>query len=248
MKGIQTITIAGLTMGVAYLGWMLPAGAQSAQLKKPAQNDSALSARQIAPQDASGLRAGFVPPQGSASGTGFIPPQKSGSVFIPPQGSGVSSARFTPPSGSGGGAVAGAGLIGPQCLNRHAVEPTLVYSSSGSTLLGPSHETLVIYDNGLVMASRMSAVSAGASVMLTKTVSTDVIDALSAQLAALGASELCDDDALVIDLPLITVTIFDEPGTDACAHTFSYYQTFSGAHAAVDQAIQDFLALEFPGF
>lgn len=241
MKGIQTITIAGLTMGAAYLGWMLPAGAQGQQIKKPAQGGSALSAGKIDPQDAGAVRASFVPPQSSGGG--------SGTIFVPPQGSSV-SARFLPPQSTGGGSGGslGGGLIGAQCFNRHAVEPMLVYTSSGSTLLGPSHETLVIYDNGTVLASKINAVSAGASVMLMKAVGVDVIDALSAQLSALDASELCDSATIAIDLPLVTLTVFDDPDTDAAAHTFSYYQTFSGAHAAVDQAIQDFLALEFPGF
>lgn len=135
------------------------------------------------------------------------------------------------------------------CANSMAVEPVLIYNLSGGTLLGPMHLCLVVYGDGLATISRRDSSTPPAGTAESKHVSPASLQSLSLALAAAGAELSCDQVSPVMqDVPLATVTVFSASGTDAAAHTFSYWQASSGPYGAVESILQDFIGAEFEPF
>jgi hypothetical protein len=125
-------------------------------------------------------------------------------------------------------------------------EPVLVYDVTGSTLIGPVHESLVVYNNGHVSWSAASFFTGGDGESCTFQVPIDVVRKLARALADAGAFELPDDPSLVTDVPLLTVTVM-KAATDAKAHTFSFFGGFGDPHANVAMIINDFISEYVPG-
>ena len=136
----------------------------------------------------------------------------------------------------------------PDCVNTKVREPVLFYDSTGSTLLGPSHYQLSVYNDGLVTVSRIDPLAPGAGRVGIRMVSPEAVDNLAQSLAAAGASALCDDPLTVADMPLTTITVCSLPGMDGASHTFSYWQGVSGPALLVESILQGFVQAEFEGF
>jgi hypothetical protein len=123
-------------------------------------------------------------------------------------------------------------------------EPTLVFDITGFSLLGELHTSMVVYNDGLVSYSNRSGFLGGDGQSCTVSVPQNAVRKLTRNLAGAGAGALEDNQQLVLDVPLTTVT-FMKPGTDTKAHTFSFYIGGS-AHSEVSQIIGEFVAENIP--
>lgn len=138
--------------------------------------------------------------------------------------------------------------LDPGCPNPIPHEPVILVDVSGATLLGPVHAHLAIYSNGQASYSEQRPGGLGLQpavrVGTAQLVPADLI-ALRRSLELAGASLLCDQAQVVLDVPLTTVTVL-RGGPQAQAHTFSYWIP-SGPYALVQERIDAALALYFPG-
>jgi len=146
------------------------------------------------------------------------------------------------------------------CTNTLPQEPVLIYDVSGFGFGGQIHLHLSLYTNGLASIS-----SAPGGVIFPEAQTTGgfggffepkaellyvdpaVVAQLAENLAAVGAFKACDEDAIIADIPLTTVTVF-RGETNARAHTFSYWTPLSPQTQAVSTLINDFIATNFPNF
>ncbi len=117
------------------------------------------------------------------------------------------------------------------------LEPVLNFDVSGSTLTGPLHHRLTVYNNGLITASQCSGFS-GANSAGTGFTTPALAEKLRKELIDAGGLTLPDQNLSVADIPLTTVTVF-KGNTNAKAHTFSYWVGFKG-YAKIAQIISDF--------
>ncbi len=134
--------------------------------------------------------------------------------------------------------------------NLQMREPILVFDVSGSSLLGPLHSRLSVYNDGLATVSRWSdnVVFGGEDGdAAINYVGSEAVDSLRKQLSAAGAFSLTDQLLIVADLPLSTVTFFRKPGTRSVANTYSYW-VGTGEYGAVNTVIANFIDAHFPGF
>ena len=141
--------------------------------------------------------------------------------------------------------------ITPQPVNTWNREPTVVWDSSGSTLLGSIHLRVSIYSDGLVTASKFFPTLPGpiqpvcVEKAKTKTIPVAQVRMFHQTLLAAGANTLNDNPLVVTDVPLQTMTFFRHPGPNARSHTFNYWAT-NGAWGNVDALIRQFIMTEFP--
>jgi hypothetical protein len=132
------------------------------------------------------------------------------------------------------------------CPNAYQREPVLVYDKTGSTLIGPIHEQLTVYSDGLATYSRLDYFEPTGRVFV-RTLTPAALDQLVHTLAAVGAHVQCDDPTIITDVPLVTVTVLQGDGADAAAHSFSYYDASAGAPGLVESIVQDFISTEIEG-
>jgi hypothetical protein len=133
----------------------------------------------------------------------------------------------------------------PPCLNVFPHEPVLFYEVSGFTLCCLVDQQLAVYGDGSVRISRATYDGANSKSQLAY-VGTGSVQALVADLGALGAGSACDDPAQVSDVPLSTLTMM-RGETDGRAHTFSWLHA-DGTGGAVAARLDAFVAATFPGF
>lgn len=115
-------------------------------------------------------------------------------------------------------------------------EPVLIFDVSGSTLAGPVHSNLSVYNNGRVSLAEFSA--NGERRNLSTQIAGSDARALARALEVAGGSQLEDQVQQALDVPLTTVTVFDGE-TDALAHTFSYWIP-SGDYGAIQELVDSF--------
>jgi hypothetical protein len=131
------------------------------------------------------------------------------------------------------------------CPNTIRHEPLVLYDITGSTLAGPIDIGLTVYNDGTARIS-----STGQFGQPSKAATTLIAPEKAAQLlfdlASLGAGQLCDNLALVPDLPVSTLTILRD-GIDSKSHTFSWVLP-QAPYAAVQARMQDFIHSNFPNF
>jgi len=133
----------------------------------------------------------------------------------------------------------------PACESLWGAVPVLMFDRSGSTLIGPVHESLILFSDGLAIHARRGAdIRDGGSVEM-KNVSAGSAKALWQEVMAAGAASLCDDPAYVTDMPLTKVTVFTPAGFDSIAHTYAYYLAPAGAASQVELLIENFVETEF---
>lgn len=141
-------------------------------------------------------------------------------------------------SASGGGS---SGVVIPVIGFPFVREPVLVYDVTGSTLLGPVHVSLKVYNDGLVSyVSRAQPILGGTDLVHTTLVPVSVVEQLTLDLDAAGADVLPDSILPVFDIPVSTVSFAAEPGTKASIHTFSWLGGTT-AHQAVGAIVNAFI-------
>ncbi len=119
-------------------------------------------------------------------------------------------------------------------------EPVLIFDVTGSSIAGPVHDSVVVYNNGLVSVSEFRMFQGNDGSTRTVSVPVKAVRRLSSALAAAGAFSLQDSAATFPDLPVTTISVLSGK-TDAKAHTFSVTVGNAG-HAAVQGIIQNFLS------
>jgi len=133
----------------------------------------------------------------------------------------------------------------PPCANLFPHEPVVVYEISGHTLCCLVDESLTVYGDGYARLSRATYDGTGSKSQLAY-VGTAPVQALIADLGALGAGTSCDRPELVSDMPLSTLSVM-RGETDGRAHTFSWFFD-DGAGGAITARLDAFVQATFPGF
>ena len=141
-------------------------------------------------------------------------------------------------SARGGGVTTDPALSSAIQLAQIVVEPVLNFDVTGSTLLGPIHLRLTVYNNGLITASQCGL--NGSNSAGTTVTSPAQVAQLRKDLIEAGGMTLPDQSLIVADLPLTTVTVF-RGSTNSRSHTFSYWASFA-EYAPIAQIINDFSA------
>ncbi len=131
------------------------------------------------------------------------------------------------------------------CPNTIQHEPLVLYDVNGSTIAGPIDTSLVVYNDGTTRVSSTSQFGLPSKSEIAY-LGPNVAHQLLLDLSALGAGHLCDEFAVVPDLPTSTLTIFRD-ATDSRNHTFSWVIT-PAPYDAVQQRLQDFIHANFPNF
>lgn len=108
----------------------------------------------------------------------------------------------------------------PFCPNSFEREPVLLYEVTGGTLSGPIDRFLSLYSDGTARLSSYLGDGMGSSQLGGATPSE--VDGLHAELVALGAMNLCDQEDLVSDVPLSTLTVFRRNQRPR-SNTFSWF-------------------------
>lgn len=136
----------------------------------------------------------------------------------------------SPPPGSG-------------CNEIFHSEPVIVFHLSGGTLASQIEESLLVFNNGSVLHARSETFPAQ-MVVEAAFVSQGAVRSLFQDLVGLGASGLCDQNLVVSETPLRTLTLMR--GTpNSLSHTFSYYG-FDIPYQPIDDRIRNFIAVTFP--
>lgn len=145
------------------------------------------------------------------------------------------------------------------CTNTLPQEPVLMYDVSGFGLGGQIHLHLSLYSNGLASISSAPGgiifpeqTSGGFGGFFDPKAEMVFVDPaavaeLAENLALAGAFKACDEDAIIADIPLTTVTVF-RGETNSRAHTFSYWTPLSPQTQAVGTLISEFIDKYFPNF
>jgi hypothetical protein len=139
-------------------------------------------------------------------------------------------------------ALPGPGLACPDPIPVH---PVLIHDIAGSTLIGPLYRHLIVYSNGHASLSA-TTYEPDPGRAQTGILTPAETAQLAADLQAAGAFRLCDDDSVISDMPLTTVTVF-RGGPDALAHTYSYLQA-SSQQQGVEDLVNQLIATKFPNF
>jgi hypothetical protein len=132
-------------------------------------------------------------------------------------------------------------LTNQGCTNLYPREPLVLYEVSGGSLGGPIDYTLSVNNDGSARLASSIGDGMGSSQLVA--VPPAEVAALHGDLVALGAFMLCDQEELVSDVPLSTLTIFrttPRPRTN----TFSW---LGGAAEVgeIQMRLEDFIAEHF---
>jgi hypothetical protein len=147
-------------------------------------------------------------------------------------------------------AIGGFGTAGAPapCTSVFGIEPVLLYDSTGSSLIGPVHEGLIVYSDGTAIRTRKDAQDAGdAGTIQVRNVGSRAARMLQGALLAAGAAQLCDDPTYVADVPMAKLTLFEGLAPDSAAHTVCYWRAPVGDAQIVEGLVRNFLATQFPG-
>lgn len=131
------------------------------------------------------------------------------------------------------------------CPNVIAHEPIVVYEVSGSTLLGPTDLSLIVYSDGALRLSSSSA-NEGAGKIASAAIDAEDAAQLAADLVATSVGKGCDQNATVTDMPLKTLTLL-RGDAHAKAHSHSWW-TANGSEARAEFVLESFIAAAFPNF
>lgn len=130
------------------------------------------------------------------------------------------------------------------CGNFLKQEPILMYDVSGSTIAGPIHQHLTVYNNGFVTFSEIQLGTLDNRALTTQ-VSLSEVQALLQGLRDTGAYQLCDGHSIGNDIPQKSVTVF-QGATDARAHSFNFYT--GSAFTDFQILMLDFIDMHIPPF
>ena len=127
------------------------------------------------------------------------------------------------------------------CPNLVPREPLVLYEVTGGTLSGPIDYALTVYSDG---AARLSSYLGEGGIGSGQLVQLDpgTVGALRAGLEAAGALQACDQEGVVTDVPLQTLTVF-RAGSTRRSNTFSWF--WDDDLAQVRELLDDFIATHF---
>lgn len=131
-----------------------------------------------------------------------------------------------------------------RCPATWSSDPVLVVDVAGTTLGGMVSRHLVVYSDGRAMLAERATRDEPARVE-TATIAPGFVEQLRLDLEYAGAFDACDDTAVVADVPLTTVTVFDR-GRHARTNTFHYLVPGPG-QASTHLVIDLFVATHLPG-
>lgn len=100
-------------------------------------------------------------------------------------------------------------------------EPTLIYDVTGSTILGPIHTSLIVYNDGYVSYSKFESFALEPEEFIHKLVPDVIVKRLTNDLRDAGIMNLQDSVSMAVDVPVTTVT-YMRPQINANAHTYSH--------------------------
>ena len=125
--------------------------------------------------------------------------------------------------------------------------PVVVYSLRGGTLLGTVHTQLTVYNNGFATIAKMddSVIFGQVEDVASAGVGPAAANKLLLDLVQNGAVTLPDQNTIIFDTPLTTLTILEGKQL-GLSRTFSYF--FGPEYSGVNQVIVDFIQTHFPGF
>lgn len=131
-----------------------------------------------------------------------------------------------------------------------AREPVLIFDQTGGTLVGPVHQNLIVYSDGLMAYSLANnvVIPGGGEFIDARIAFHPDVDQLIKDLGAAGAGTLQDGGFFVVDAPVNTVSFFRSPGTNARGNTFSYFggTEYAATSEIIFDTINSFFPLEDP--
>lgn len=135
-----------------------------------------------------------------------------------------------------------------QCPNLVRLEPVLIYSSTGATVLGTEDVSLVVYNNGNARWTRFFStfeVPGATSEVRLSFAGEDAVRDLVLDLSVLGAGTECDEDLSLVDVSAIRTLTLLRDQTDTRGHTLNWG---SGAapYGALQARIDAFVQSTFP--
>ena len=137
------------------------------------------------------------------------------------------------------------GTVVVPSLGEIVNEPVLVFSLTGGTLTGTVHAQLAVYNSGFATLAEKSDVvfpNPGEHIDVQTTyLDQRDIRKLRGELKAAGSFDLGDQQLVLSDIPLSTITVLEGPK----ANTFSYFAS-TGAYEAPALVVDDFIATHFP--
>ncbi len=122
-------------------------------------------------------------------------------------------------------------------------EPIVVLNMSGGVFAGHIEESLIVYNTGHVVHARTAEFEPEPTVEMAHVQPLELRDFFE-DLVDLGAGGACDQELVVTETPLRTLTML-RGQADSNSHTFSYYGV-EQPYLAIDDRILDFLAATFP--
>ena len=132
----------------------------------------------------------------------------------------------------------------PALVNKILHEPIVIYDLTGSTLTGPFNLNLEVYNDGTAKISGVTGQTADARVA---NVGQQTALQFAKDLRSAGAWTLSDQQLVVADVPLKTITVLRGFNGDLEGRSFSYW-TGVNQYQGVEIAAQLFIAQHFPGF
>jgi len=134
--------------------------------------------------------------------------------------------------------------VSSSCFNSIVHEPLVIYEISGGTLAGPVDLHLTVYSDGAVRIADMSDPASPRGAI--ERVDPEAVSSLALYLERMGAGINCDDDGMVTDVPLHTLTLL-KPGTNPRGHTFSWWLP-EDSNGVIEMRLEQFVAEVFPEF
>lgn len=142
-----------------------------------------------------------------------------------------------------------------ECYNSIPRELLVVYDITGSTLTGPIHKHLAVYNDGTACISEAGG-NTGSQTFATApapndgraevaSVSPAAIQQLMRELLQAGAFTACDESLNVSDVPLQTLTILTN-SQNAWGHSFSFWG--GDPYTEIVNILNKFIANAFPNF
>ena len=117
------------------------------------------------------------------------------------------------------------------------------YDLTGSTLAGPFNLDLEVFNDGTAKLSGVT--NAGADARIANVGAATALK-LARDLHDAGAWNLSDQPGTFSDVPLHTLTVLRGTANQK-GHVFSYWIGIN-EYATVEQTLQQFIAVHFPGF
>lgn len=125
--------------------------------------------------------------------------------------------------------------------NQWLCEPLFIFDCSGVAKTSRTHQSLIIYNNGLSTVAHFDGDKPVRNV--AKVIPIPEIRKFYDKVKGLGAWTIVDQELARRGSPMRSVTLF-EGATDAKAHTFNYFNPV-GRFLLVEEAVQEYIRKHF---